>query len=108
MQFDFKKYKLDLFIILGFIVLSLIYCYPQLQGKMIFQGDTVSWKAAAHEAMAYHDSTGKNTLWTNSMFGGMPTYTIYVPENTNYISNIQHVLTPMRKYKVANTRLILV
>ena len=95
--FDFKKYKLDLFIILGFIVLSLIYCYPQLQGKVLYQGDVVSWKGAAHEAMAYHDSTGKNTLWTNSMFGGMPTYTIYVPENTNYIANIQHALTLVGK-----------
>ncbi|MGN6566805.1 MAG: hypothetical protein ACTHJ0_02570, partial [Flavipsychrobacter sp.] len=97
MQFDLKKYKLDLFIILGFIVLSLAYCYPQLQGKVVYQGDIISWKSAAREAMAYHDSTGKNTLWTNSMFGGMPTYTIYVPETTNYISTIQKVLTIVGK-----------
>ena len=90
---DFKKFKFDLFIIIGFALVSLMYCYPQLQGKKLKQDDVVMWQAMAREAMAYHDSTGKDALWTNSMFGGMPAYLTYVGANSyNYPSYLQNVL----------------
>ncbi|WP_345085075.1 YfhO family protein [Nemorincola caseinilytica] len=93
-----KKYKTDLFIVLGLAVLALLYCYPQLQGKQLRQQDTMMWKAMAHEGMTYHDSTGKDVLWSNSMFGGMPTYTTYVAAtNTNYPGYIQSVLQAIGK-----------
>lgn len=92
-SFDFKKLLPHLYIIGGFIVLSLIYCYPALQGKILTQGDIVNWQSMYHEAQAYHDSTGINPLWTNSMFGGMPTYTIGIPESHNYIGQIQIFFT---------------
>lgn len=98
MQFDFKKIRLDLLAVVIFIVLSLVYCLPQLQGKKLSQHDNISWKGAAHEGMAYHDSTGKDVLWSNSMFGGMPSYTEYVGStNTNYTSYIQTVLQSVGK-----------
>jgi hypothetical protein len=59
-----------------FLILSIIYFYPQLQGKVIPQGDIVSFKAASHEIMTYGERDGKYPLWTNSMFGGMPAYQI--------------------------------
>jgi hypothetical protein len=93
MQIDFKKYKLDIFIIIAFAVLSLIYCFPQLEGKKLMQSDNIHWQGMAREGMAYHDSTGKDVLWSNSMFGGMPTYTHYVAStNTNYPYYVQVVL----------------
>lgn len=93
MQFDFKKIKTDLLIVLCFAAIALIYCYPQLQGKILKQDDSVMWKCMAHEAMAYHDATGKDALWSNSMFGGMPTYTTYVGcTNYNYPLYVQRAL----------------
>src|SRR4051812_43313186 len=93
MQFDFKKVRIDILAIVGFAVVALLYCYPQLQGKKLNQHDNISWQGMAREAMAYHDSTGKDVLWSNSMFGGMPTYTTYVGDtNTNYIFSIQQFL----------------
>jgi hypothetical protein len=98
MQFDLKKYKLDLFVIIGFALLSLFYCYPQLQGKKLNQHDNISWQGMAHEAMAYHEATGKDVLWSNSMFGGMPTYTTYVgASNSNYLGYVQSVLQAIGK-----------
>ena len=98
MQFDFKKIRLDLLAIVIFAIVSLLYCMPQLQGKRLTQHDNISWQGASHEAMAYHDSTGKDVLWSNSMFGGMPTYTTYVgAANTNYTSYIQTVLQSVGK-----------
>ena len=98
MQFDFKKFRLDIFIIIGFAVISLLYCYPQLQGKKLNQSDNISWQGMAREAMAYHDSTGNDVLWSNSMFGGMPTYTTYTASsNTNYSASLQTLLQSIGK-----------
>jgi hypothetical protein len=97
-QFELKKYKSELLIVVCFAVISLLYCFPQLQGKVLRQQDTVMWKSMAHEAMAYHDSTGKDVLWSNSMFGGMPTYTTYVgAANVNFPSYVQTVLQSIGK-----------
>ncbi len=98
MQLDFKKLKVEIFTIIAFAILSLVYCYPQLQGKKLYQHDNISWQGMAHEAMAYHEATGKDVLWSNSMFGGMPTYTTYVgTTNTNFTGYIQVALEAIGK-----------
>ncbi|MBX2906688.1 MAG: YfhO family protein [Taibaiella sp.] len=98
MSIDFRKYRTDAIFIAAFAVISLLYCYPQLQGKVLKQLDNVSWKAMSHEAMAYHEATGKDVLWSNSMFGGMPTYTTYVgASNVNYPAYVQTVLRVVGK-----------
>src|SRR4051812_7666284 len=94
-SFDFKKLLPHIYLILGFAALSLLYCYPALQGKVLSQHDNVSWRAMYHEAKAYHDSSGINSLWTNNMFGGMPTYTIGIPESRNYLGHLQEVITTL-------------
>ncbi len=86
--FDFKKYRTNLFIIIGFAVLALLYSYPQLSGKVLSQGDITHWKAMSKEGKDFYDKTGENVLWSNSMFGGMPTYTYYTPVTSNYIFKI--------------------
>ncbi len=98
MAFDFNKYKQDIIIIAGFALLALLYCYPQLQGMKLSQHDNISWQAMSHEAMEYHKTTGKDALWSNSMFGGMPTYTTYVgATNTNYPGYLQALLQAVGK-----------
>lgn len=101
MQFDFQKLRWDLLAIGIFLAVSLVYCLPQLSGKKLAAHDNISFVGASHEAKAYHDSTGRETLWTNSMFGGMPTYTIAVyfdgNNSPNYIGYIQNVLQAVGK-----------
>ncbi|MBX2906689.1 MAG: YfhO family protein [Taibaiella sp.] len=98
MSLNLKEYKQDLIILVGLAVLSLLFCYPQLQGKILSAHDNISWKAMSHEAMSYHEATGKDVLWSNSMFGGMPTYTTYVgTSNTNYVAYVQSVLQAIGK-----------
>lgn len=91
-SFDFKKFLPHILIIVGFALFTLFYCYPQMQGMELRQGDNVSWRAGSKEAMDWHEKTGENTLWSNSMFGGMPTYTSYIPESNNYVVKITHVI----------------
>lgn len=59
-----------------FIGLAMAYCAPVLKGKVIYQGDNLSWMGMSNEVSTYAKETGINSYWTNSMFGGMPTYQI--------------------------------
>ncbi len=62
--------------VIFFILLSTIYFYPLLQGKSISQMDDVHAKGMSKELADYHNQTGEHSMWTNSMFGGMPAYQI--------------------------------
>ncbi|MBP5422314.1 MAG: YfhO family protein [Paludibacteraceae bacterium] len=62
--------------VLVFIMLACIYASPVLSGKVLQAGDNNNWKGMSHEAVEYGEKTDGNTYWTNSMFGGMPTYQI--------------------------------
>ena len=44
----------------------------------------------SEEARAWHEAHGGPVLWSNSMFGGMPTYTVYMEGADNYIGYIQN------------------
>ena len=68
------------------------YCSPLLEGKVLYAGDTMSWRGAAHEAQEYYQQTGESTWWTNSMFGGMPTYQITGKLPSNDVrASIEHI-----------------
>ena len=56
-----------------FIVLTLIYASPVLDGKVINAGDTKSWEGMYQECKEYNDA-GHYSWWTGSMFSGMPSY----------------------------------
>ncbi len=66
-----------------FLILSVAYFSPQLKGLVVQQGDNLQYLGMAQEAVEFEKATGENTLWTNSMFGGMPTYQIRTVVNGN-------------------------
>ncbi len=72
-----------------FLVLNCIYFSPQLEGKKVYQSDIISFKGAAHEVQEFKEKTGEVSLWTNSMFGGMPTYQIVAPQENNLIRYVE-------------------
>ena len=59
-----------------FLAACAAYFSPQLQGKVPQQSDMIQYRGMAQEAKNFYEKTGERTLWTNSMFGGMPTYQI--------------------------------
>ena len=75
-KFDWKKILPYAVAIVAFVTVAMIYCTPVLEGKVLVQGDVNNWKGAAQEARAFYEDNGTRTWWTNSMFGGMPTYQI--------------------------------
>ena len=75
-NFDWKKILPYAVAIVAFVAVAMIYCAPVLEGKVLVQGDVNNWKGAAQEARTFYEENGTRTWWTNSMFGGMPTYQI--------------------------------
>ncbi len=59
-----------------FIVAAYVYFSPLLEGKGLAQHDIEQWRGSAKELVDYREATGEQSLWTNSMFGGMPSYLI--------------------------------
>lgn len=91
-DFNLKKYLPQLILIAAFAVIAWLYAYPALSGKELSAGDNISWKGMSHEAKQEFEKTGENVLWTNSMFGGMPTYMFYLPKTNNYVYKLQGIV----------------
>ena len=92
----FQKHKKTISIIaciIGFALITLIYFHPVLEGKRIRQSDMAMFKGMSKEIADYRENTGETPLWTNSMFGGMPAWTISVKEKNNPIQYIHQILT---------------
>lgn len=66
-----------------FLILSVMYFLPQLQGKVLQHSDIMQGQAMVKEAVTYQEQLGRTMLWTNSMFGGMPTYQMSAPQKSN-------------------------
>ncbi|PHI21859.1 hypothetical protein CEQ90_00805 [Lewinellaceae bacterium SD302] len=73
---NFKNFLPHLIALVVFIVAVFAAFSPAFSGKTIRQGDSISGSATAQEAIEYREATGDRALWTNSQFGGMPTYQI--------------------------------
>ncbi|MEP7165046.1 MAG: YfhO family protein [Ferruginibacter sp.] len=78
-----KKLLPHLIAVLVFVIVAIVYCKPSLEGKVLNQHDTQGWKGMAQQSFEVKEKTGHFPLWTNSMFGGMPTYQIALEPNTN-------------------------
>lgn len=86
----FKKNGIHIAIAAFFVALCFVYFAPAFQGKVLMQSDVQKAAATQSEIMKYKAIDGKSPLWTNSMFGGMPTYQIWL----KYPKNITtHVIT---------------
>ena len=83
-----KQYAKHLIVLLGFIVLSVAYFSPVLQGKKIFQSDIVQYKGMAKQQIDFRSTSGAETYWTNAAFGGMPTYQLGAKYPHNYIKSL--------------------
>ncbi|SFC18505.1 membrane protein YfhO [Flagellimonas taeanensis] len=75
-----------------FVLASLLYFYPVLQGKAIFQSDIAQYKGMAKERDAYKELTGEESYWTNSAFGGMPTYQLGANYPNDYVKKLDRAI----------------
>ena len=100
MKIDWKKIAPELVILGIFIVASLIYYFPAVEGKVIYAGDYINGRAACQESHDFHDQTGDYSFWTGSMFSGMPNYQI----GANGGFAVDKILNPIRWVLKAGNR----
>ncbi len=92
MQAFFRKFLPHFLVILGFVMISLLYFSPVLSGKQIFQNDIKQYIGMSKQQTDFRASTGEETYWTNSAFGGMPTYQLGAKYPHNYIKQLDLLL----------------
>ncbi len=87
-----KNYFFHLIAIVLFIIASLAYFYPVLQGKKIYQSDIVQYTGMSKQQNDFRANTGEETYWTDAAFGGMPTYQLGAKYPHNYIKKLDLTL----------------
>ena len=78
--------------IVGFVLVSVIYFHPVLKGDKIYQSDIAQYTGMAKEQNDFRKETNSEPYWTNSAFGGMPTYQLGANYPHNYIKKLDSVL----------------
>ena len=86
------QYKNTILAILTFILVSLAYFYPVLEGNEILQSDIVQFTGSAKEIVDYRAKFGTEPYWTNTSFGGMPAYKVSAYYPNDYIGSLDRLL----------------
>jgi len=84
----FRSNSQHLLIIVIFIALCFVYFSPAIQGKVLYQSDVMEAQAQSHEIMQVKAATGEGPLWTNSMYGGMPSFQIWAKYPGNLLTYV--------------------
>ena len=92
MQIFLSRIAKHVIIIAAFIAISLAYFYPVLQGKKIFQSDIMHFIVMSKQQKDFKAENNKETYWTNSAFGGMPTYQSGARYENHFIKDLDSVL----------------
>jgi hypothetical protein len=87
-----QKFYPHLIALLGFVVIALIYFYPVLQGKKIYQSDIVQYTGMAKEQNDFRAEYNAEPYWTNSAFGGMPTYQLGANYPNDFVGMLDNAL----------------
>ena len=94
-----KRFLPDAVAILAFAVISFVYFCPAVtEGRILSQHDSVAGIGAGQEGKEYLERTGERTRWTNSIFGGMPTYQMAPSYDSTdllkSVENLYHLYLP--------------
>ena len=90
----FQKFLPHLIAIAVFAMITVFYFSPMiLDNKAIQQSDIIQAKGANHEISDFREKNGKEPLWTNSMFGGMPAFQISTFYNGNLARFVNNIMT---------------
>ena len=92
MNVNLKKTGAHLLVIVGFILVSLFYFSPILTGKKLYQSDIVQYTGMAKQHIDFRAINNAESYWTNSAFGGMPTFQLGAKYPHNYIKKLDLAL----------------
>ncbi|HYC40098.1 MAG TPA: YfhO family protein [Chitinophagaceae bacterium] len=71
-----KKLLPHLVALVAFLLVTVIFCKPVLEGNVLNQHDTIGWRGMAQNAFEYKEKHGHFPLWNPNLFSGMPNYQV--------------------------------
>ena len=89
---DFKKFIPHTAAVAIFLTLASVYFYPAYQGYSLKQTDIMNFLGMANEQITLREVAGEETAWTNSMFGGMPTFQINLFFSSNLLMHVDNLI----------------
>ena len=92
-NFNWKNIVPHVAAVLTFLLLTLVYFSPVLEGKDIKQDDAIGSMGWGKDARDYHDESGEYSYWSNAMFSGMPCNYTFSPQPDNVFKPIGEVVT---------------
>lgn len=98
-----KEVLTQLIIIVFFIAVSFLYFSPIIQGKVIKQMDYEHAKGVGNEAVSFQKVNDRDVAWTNSLFGGMPSYQVGGISNNNIYDPIRRIFTQFLPYATVSS-----
>ncbi len=84
----FRKNWVHAAVIVLFFILTYFYFGPQFNGYGLRQHDIEQYIGMSKELKDYHEQSGEYSLWTNSTFGGMPSFQILVKYEGNLVGEM--------------------
>ncbi|MEP7111464.1 MAG: YfhO family protein [Ferruginibacter sp.] len=75
-NFNLKNILPHAIAVVLFLVIAVVYCLPVFQGMVVSQHDMLGTRGMTQQSIEFFEKYGRYPLWTNSMFGGMPTFQI--------------------------------
>ncbi|HEY8688564.1 MAG TPA: YfhO family protein [Chitinophagaceae bacterium] len=91
MKIGYKKLLPHLIAIATFVIVSILFCRPAFEGKVLQQHDMVSSAGMAKNAWDYRDKFGHFPLWNTNLFSGMPNYQVLI-EGPHFLPNFSSIL----------------
>lgn len=93
MKTGLKAFFTHFFVAVFFIIVALTYFSPVLQGKVISQHDIKLFVGMAKEQNDFRKlNDGQEPYWTNSAFGGMPTYQLGAYYPHDYVKKLDSLI----------------
>jgi hypothetical protein len=77
-----KKILPHLAAVIVFMVVSVFFCKPVLDGNVLNQHDIIGWKGMVQNSLEYKEKNGTYPLWNPNLFSGMPNYQVAMQGKT--------------------------
>ena len=85
LKYNFLKH---FFVTIIFIVTSVLFFSPIIEGKKILQNDIIQYTGMSKELKDFRKQNNAETYWVNNAYSGMPTYQLGAKYQHNYIKEL--------------------
>jgi len=89
-----------IFVILLFLLVSVIYFPTAFQKMFPPASDTMQWQGAAQKLIEYNETHSDRALWQPNMFSGMPSYLISFPNRYPFVENVTKLVDKVMNWRI--------